>query len=69
MKISVLGAGVIGVTSARYLHPAGHEVIVIDRQPGPALEASFANPGKSRPAMPRAGRLPQPRSRRCNGCW
>ena len=42
MKIAVLGAGVIGVTTAHYLAKAGHEVTVIDRQSGPALETSFA---------------------------
>lgn len=46
MKVAVLGAGVIGVTSAWYLAKAGHEVTVIDRQPGPALETSFANAGQ-----------------------
>ncbi len=46
MKVTVLGAGVIGVTSAYYLAKAGHEVTVIDRQTGPALETSFANAGE-----------------------
>ncbi|WP_062209719.1 D-amino acid dehydrogenase [Aureimonas sp. AU12] len=46
MKIAVLGSGVIGVTSAWYLAKAGHEVVVIDRQAGPALETSFANAGE-----------------------
>jgi D-amino-acid dehydrogenase len=49
MKITILGAGVIGVTSAYYLTKAGHEVTVIDRQPGPALETSFANAGEISP--------------------
>ncbi|WP_390907802.1 D-amino acid dehydrogenase [Paracoccus broussonetiae] len=49
MKVIVLGAGVIGVTSAWYLAKAGHEVTVIDRQPGPALETSFANAGEISP--------------------
>ena len=49
MKIIILGAGVIGVTSAWYLAKAGHEVTVIDRQPGPALETSFANAGEISP--------------------
>jgi D-amino-acid dehydrogenase len=49
MKIVVLGAGVIGVTSAYYLAKAGHEVTVIDRQPAPALETSFANAGEISP--------------------
>ncbi len=49
MKITILGAGVIGVTSAYYLAKAGHEVTVIDRQTGPALETSFANAGEISP--------------------
>ena len=49
MKIVVLGAGVIGVTSAWYLAKAGHEVTVIDRQAGPSLETSFANAGEISP--------------------
>jgi D-amino-acid dehydrogenase len=49
MKVVVLGAGVIGVTSAYYLAEAGHEVVLIDRQPGPALETSFANAGEISP--------------------
>lgn len=49
MKITILGAGVIGVTSAYYLAKAGHEVIVLDRQSGPALETSFANAGEISP--------------------
>lgn len=46
MKVTVLGAGVVGVTSAYYLAMAGHEVTVLDRQSGPALETSFANAGQ-----------------------
>ena len=49
MKITILGAGVIGVTSAYYLAKAGHEVTVIDRQQGAALETSFANAGEISP--------------------
>lgn len=49
MKVLVLGSGVIGVTSAYYLARAGHEVTVIDRQPKPALETSFANAGEVSP--------------------
>ena len=49
MKVLVLGAGVIGVTTAYYLNEAGHEVTVIDRQPGPAMETSFANAGEISP--------------------
>jgi D-amino-acid dehydrogenase len=46
MKVLIIGAGVIGTTSAYYLARAGHEVTVIDRQPGAGLETSFANAGE-----------------------
>ncbi len=49
MKVVILGSGVIGVTSAYYLAKAGHDVTVLDRQPGPALETSFANAGQISP--------------------
>jgi D-amino-acid dehydrogenase len=49
MKILVLGSGVIGTTSAYYLAKAGHEVTVVDRQPAPALETSYANAGEVSP--------------------
>lgn len=49
MRIVILGSGVVGVTSAYYLARAGHDVTVIDRQPGPALETSFANAGQISP--------------------
>lgn len=46
MKVIVLGAGVVGVASAWYLAQAGHEVTVVERQSGAALETSFANGGQ-----------------------
>ena len=49
LKALVLGAGVIGVSTAYYLAEAGHDVIVLDRQTGPALETSFANAGEISP--------------------
>jgi len=49
MKVLVLGGGVIGVTTAWYLAQAGHEVTVLERQPGPALETSYANAGEISP--------------------
>ncbi|MEO8303382.1 MAG: D-amino acid dehydrogenase [Betaproteobacteria bacterium] len=49
MKVAVLGSGVIGVTTAYYLAKAGHEVTVVDRQEGAALETSFANAGEVSP--------------------
>lgn len=45
MKVAVLGAGVAGVAAAYYLWRDGHEVVVLDRQSGPALETSFGNAG------------------------
>ncbi|MCW5636579.1 MAG: D-amino acid dehydrogenase [Rubrivivax sp.] len=49
MKVLVLGSGVIGTSAAYYLARAGHEVTVLERQPGPALETSFANAGEVSP--------------------
>lgn len=49
MHVVVLGSGVIGVTSAYYLKMAGHDVTVIDRQDGAALETSFGNAGQISP--------------------
>jgi D-amino-acid dehydrogenase len=49
MKVLVLGGGVIGVASAYFLAKAGHQVEVVDRQSGPALETSFANAGEVSP--------------------
>jgi len=46
LKVLILGAGVVGVSSAWYLAKAGHEVTVIDRQPAAGLETSFANGGQ-----------------------
>ncbi len=46
MKVVVLGAGLLGVTSAYFLRQLGHDVTVIDRQAAPAAETSFANGGQ-----------------------
>ncbi len=46
MKVIVLGAGLLGVTSAYFLRQQGHDVVVIDRQATPAAETSFANGGQ-----------------------
>ena len=43
MKICVLGAGVVGLTSAWWLAEAGHEVVIVDRHTTPGAEASAAN--------------------------
>jgi D-amino-acid dehydrogenase len=49
MRVLVLGSGVVGVASAWYLARAGHEVTVLDRQPAPGMETSFANAGQVSP--------------------
>ncbi len=49
MRILVLGAGVVGTTTAYYLQQAGHEVTVLDRQPAAGMETSFANAGQVSP--------------------
>lgn len=46
VKVLVLGAGVVGTTTAYYLQRAGHEVVVLDRQQTSAMETSFANGGQ-----------------------
>ncbi|MDE1181894.1 D-amino acid dehydrogenase [Paraburkholderia sp.] len=63
MKTIVLGGGIVGVTTAYFLAKAGEDVTVIDRQPGVALETSFANAGLVAPghsytwASPRAPKI------------
>ncbi len=45
MKIAVIGAGIIGVTTAYELACDGHEVTVLERRGAAAEETSFANAG------------------------
>jgi D-amino-acid dehydrogenase len=49
MRVMVLGSGVVGVACAYQLALAGHAVTVLDRQPGPGLETSYANAGEVSP--------------------
>jgi D-amino-acid dehydrogenase len=62
VRTVVIGAGAVGNATAYYLHKLGHEVTVVERQPGAALETSFGNGGVihasevepwSQPGMPR----------------
>ncbi|VVE38674.1 D-amino acid dehydrogenase [Pandoraea terrigena] len=46
MHIGVIGAGIVGLTSAYQLLRAGHAVTVIDAGRGPGLATSFANGGQ-----------------------
>ena len=51
MRIAVLGAGVIGVTTAFALAEAGHAVTVIEREAAPALGTSYGNAAQISPAL------------------
>lgn len=50
MHVIVVGAGIVGVTTAYYLRRDGHDVTVIERRSGVAQEASFANAGVMAPS-------------------
>ena len=50
MRIVVIGAGIIGVTTAYFLRRDGHDVTVIERRSGVAQETSFANAGVMAPS-------------------
>ena len=51
MSTVVLGAGIIGTTTAWYLARDGETVTVLERQPDAGLETSFANGGLVTPSM------------------
>jgi D-amino-acid dehydrogenase len=51
MKIVVVGSGLIGLSTAYFLAKSQHDVVVIERQSGPALETSFANGGLLTPSL------------------
>jgi D-amino-acid dehydrogenase len=61
LRIAIVGAGLIGVSSAYFLNRLGHEVIVLDRAEGPGLATSFANGALLTPSMPEPWNSP--------GCW
>ena len=56
MRVVILGSGVVGVASAWYLAQAGHEVTVVDRQPGRRRKPAPPTPGRSRRVTRRHGR-------------
>ena len=62
MRILILGAGVVGVSSAWHLLKDGHDVTVIDRALPAQGGASFGNAGLIAPGIPLPGPL-QRRSR------
>lgn len=45
MKAIIVGAGIIGLTSAWYLKKAGYDVTILEKNAGPSLGASYANGG------------------------
>lgn len=51
MKITVIGAGILGLTTAYFLQQKGHSVVLVDRQNGPGLETSYANGGMLTPSQ------------------
>ncbi|MBN9060305.1 MAG: FAD-dependent oxidoreductase, partial [Rhizobiales bacterium] len=51
MRIVVLGAGVIGVTTAWYLAEAGHQVTVIEKNASAGHGTSYANAAQISPAL------------------
>ena len=59
MHILILGAGVIGVTTAYELVKSGHDVTVIDRKHEPALETSYGNAGLIAPGHSYAWTTPK----------
>jgi D-amino-acid dehydrogenase len=50
MHVVVIGAGIVGVTTAYYLRQRGFEVTVLERNTGVAQAASFANAGVIAPS-------------------
>ncbi|OGV26408.1 MAG: hypothetical protein A3F18_03590 [Legionellales bacterium RIFCSPHIGHO2_12_FULL_37_14] len=50
MKIAIIGAGVIGVSTAYYLYK-DHQVTIFERKLGAALETSYANAGLLTPSL------------------
>jgi D-amino-acid dehydrogenase len=61
MKVLIIGAGLIGITSAYFLIRRGYDVTVLDRRAGPGLETSFANGALLTPSMSQPWNTP--------GCW
>ena len=61
MKVVIIGAGLIGISTSYFLRLRGHEVTVIEREGGPGLQTSFANGALVSPSMPEPWNAP--------GCW
>ena len=51
MRVIVIGAGLLGVSTAYFLSRAGHQVTVVERRETAGLETSFANSGMVTPSQ------------------
>lgn len=51
MNVVIVGAGLVGVTSAYALHKAGVQVVVVERRAGPGLETSYGNAALQHPSL------------------
>lgn len=69
MRIAVIGAGIVGVTTAYELAIDGHEVTVLERRPSVAAEASFANAGVVAPGYVAPWAAPGMPARVLAGLW
>jgi D-amino-acid dehydrogenase len=69
MKALVLGAGIVGVTTAYELNRDGHEVTVIDREELPASFTSYGNAGLFAPAHAYAWSSPAAPGIRLRSLW
>lgn len=58
MRFIVIGAGLLGLSSAYYLSAQGHRVTMIDRHAGPGLGTSFANAGMVTPSQAEPWNMP-----------
>jgi len=46
MRVTIVGAGVVGVTTAYFVAQRGHDVTLLERHSRPAEDTSFANAGQ-----------------------
>ena len=53
LNILIIGAGLIGLSSADALMARGHQVTVVDARPGPARGTSYSNSGMIHPSQAR----------------
>ncbi|MFT3814559.1 MAG: FAD-dependent oxidoreductase [Acidovorax sp.] len=58
MRIVIVGAGIVGITTAYELARDGHEVVVLEQRSAVAEEASFANAGLLAPGLLRPWAAP-----------